>query len=128
MEGGHVAVVRHLLQAEGLVEHRADPFGGVDGAGLEGGEDLGRRGQDRIDAELAHGLAAQAGDAEIEAGQIVEALDRLLEPAGGLDGRIAGIERHQIALGIELVPQLLTAAIANPARGLDLRSCRRARQ
>src|SRR5690606_27075156 len=42
-------------------------------------------------------------------------LDRLAEPAAGLDAGVAGRERHQVERRIHLAPELETAAAVEPA-------------
>ena len=112
-----MAVMRvvDFLQAELAVEIGPDEFGGVDHAAFERREDVAGRQQLRVDAELAVDAAGQAGNAHLEALEILDLLDRLAEPAGHLHAGIAGEERHQIELVVDLAPQFEAAAVIDPA-------------
>ena len=107
--GWHVAQIGDALQAEGLVEHRANPFGCVNRTRLQRLEDLAGGHEHGVDAELAQSRRTEAGNAHVQTIKIFDAVQALLEPTAGLGVGIAGIERLEIALGIDLVEQLLSA-------------------
>ncbi|MNY05164.1 hypothetical protein D3C86_1378730 [compost metagenome] len=102
------------MQTEGEVVVRADPLGGVDGAGLQGGEDLAGRQIDHGAAHLGQHLAAEARGAHLQALEVVDAVDFLVEPAGGLHAGGAAGEGHHVERLVHLFPQLHAAAVVQP--------------
>ena len=63
--------------------------------------------------------AGKAGNAHLQTLEVGDPLDRLAEPAGHLHAGIAGEERHQIELVVDLAPQLQAAAVIDPAVEAD---------
>ena len=120
MHARPVVVLGDLVEAGGKILPRTDPLGGVDGAGLQGAEDLADRQVDDGSAELAQRLAAEARNAHLEAFDVVRRLDFAVEPAGHLHARRAGVESFQAELAVDLVPQRLAAAIAQPRHRFDV--------
>src|SRR5690606_40783249 len=110
-----VVVARRLLQPSGDVVARADPFRRVDRAVLQRGDDLRARQIDRRAAGEPQHLAADAGNAHLQAAQIRDAVYAPVEPAAGLHAGIPGRERHGIERGIKLAPQLEAPAGLEPA-------------
>ena len=82
----------------------------------------------RRHAELLHDLGAEPEEAHLQAFQLVERLDLLAEPAGRLGADAAGIDRHQIMLGVDLLPQLVAAAEPLPGYELSERRAERHRR
>ena len=113
-----VVVRRDLLEAELLVVIGADPLGCVDGAALEGRIDVAAGHLLRDDAELLHDLTGDAGDAHLQALQILNRLDLLAEPAAHLGAGIAAGKRIEVVLGHELVHEADAAAVVIP--GIEL--------
>ena len=115
---GQVVVLGDLVEAEGEVVPRPHPLGGVDRASLERREDLAAGKRHRGRAEAAQHLAAKARHAHLEALEVLERVDLLVEPAAPLDARVSGHQRLQVEAGAELVPELLAARMVDP--GVDL--------
>jgi len=106
-----VVVVGRLMQAEGQVVVGADPLGGVDGAGLQRGEDLAAGHVDDGHAHALHHLAAQARHAHLQAVQVIDGVDLLVVPAAHLHAGGAGDQHIDAEVVIQLVPQLQAAAM-----------------
>ncbi len=115
MPAGGVVVLGRAVQAELAVEIGADELGGVDHAALQRRENLAGRQQPHVDAELLIDAPGETRDAHLQALEVVDLLDRLLEPAGHLHAGVAAQERHQIEAVIDLAPQLEPAAVVHPA-------------
>jgi len=111
---GEVIVRRDLVEAELLVVVRADPFGGVDRAALERGIDVASGDLLRHRAQARHHLAAQAGDAHLDAFQVGHAVHRLAPPAAHLRAGVAGRERDEAKIAEEGAHQVLAAAVVDP--------------
>ena len=94
MPAGGVVIFGGPLQTELAVEIGADEFGGVDHAALERGEDFAGREQPDVNAERLIDAPGEAGNAHLQALEVVHLLDRLLEPAGHLHAGIATQERR----------------------------------
>ena len=103
---GRVVVLGRLVQAELAVLEGPDELGRVDDAALERGEDLAARQQLHVDAELRVDAAGQARDAHLQALEVGDRLDLLLEPAGHLHAGVAARHRHHAERRVDLVPQL----------------------
>ena len=86
----------------------------VEHAGLQAGEDFARRRRLRRRAEPAIDLAAEPERADLQAAQVVEALDLAAEPAAHADAGIAAHERLDAERRVKLVPQRLPAAGVDP--------------
>ena len=129
MPAGVVVVLGDLVEAEVDVHVRHRELGGVDHAALERRIDVGRRQQLGRHAELLHDLRAEAEEAHLQSLEIGERSDPFLEPAGGLGTGRAAIDFGQAVLAIDLVLQLVTAAIDLPGEELAvLRSERHRRE
>src|ERR1700730_4541336 len=86
---GIVVELGDLMEAELLVVVGADPLRGVDGPALERGIDVGGRDLLRHHAELGENGAAEPADAELEALEVVDAVDLLAVEAAHLHADIA---------------------------------------
>src|SRR5690606_4867949 len=84
-----VVVPGGLVDARGQVVVGTDPVGGVDHAGLQGGEHLAAGHDDRGGADAADDFAAQAGHADLQALEVLDAVDFLVEPAAHLHAGVA---------------------------------------
>src|SRR5207302_10663977 len=99
-----------FVESELLVIVRTDPFRTVDRAFLErrvdvaAGDLLGDR------AELLHHAPGKAANTEFETLEVVDSSDFLAEPAAHLTAGVAGQQRDDIVLFIELVEDLFAAA------------------
>ena len=107
-----------LVEAELHVHHRHRELRGVDHAALERRIDVGRGQQLGGDAELLHHLRAEAEEAHLHALQLGQRFDLLAEPAGGLGADAEDIDGGQAVLGVDLVPQLVAAAVPLPGQEL----------
>ena len=113
-----VVVLRRLVELHEAVVPRADPLGGVDRAGYQVLVDLAAGKRHRRGAKLGHDVAAEARNAHLEPLEIVRGVDFLVEPAAHLDARVAAHHALEAEIAGQLVPQLLSAAEADP--GVDL--------
>ena len=105
MPAGIVVILGRLVEAHTKVVHGADPLGGVDDAALQRGEDLAAGQQHHGAASLADDLAAQAGDAHLEALVVVDGVHVLAEPAAHLDARVALGTRDDVKRRVDLFPE-----------------------
>ncbi len=112
---GGVVVARDLVEAHLVVVERADPFGGVDDAALQARVQLAAGQEHGRAARFFEHLAAQARDAHLEPLEVAQAVDLAVEPATHLHARIAGGERHQVVLRVELAPEGQSFAGQQPA-------------
>ena len=125
---GEVVVLGDLVEAERQVHHRHRELGGVDGAELQRLEDFAGLQDLRLDAELLHDVGAQAEEAHLQTLEVVDGLDLLAEPAGGLGRDHAAEDGSTLYLRVQLLHELLAAAVAHPAQVLaDLRAERHGR-
>ncbi len=118
MPAGVVVVLGDLVKAEILVDVGHRELGGIDDALLERGIDVGTGQQLRRHAHLLHHPGAQPEEAHLHALQLVQAADRLLEPAGGLRTDAEHVEGHEAELGIFLVADGITAPVPLPGQEL----------
>ena len=109
-----VVVLGGLVQAEGQVVVGPDPLGRVDRAGLERGEDLAAGQRDRRAACLGERLAADAGDAHLEALEVVDRVDLAPEPAAHLRAGVAARRRDDPERLVGLLPELEPTAEVEP--------------
>ena len=116
--GRGVVVVSHLMQTKGQIIVGPHPVGGIEHAGLQGGEDLATRNGQGGHADPGHRLAGEPWQTQLEALHILERVDFLLEPASHLGAGVTHRERLEVVVGVELVPQLLAAAVVQPGVGL----------
>ena len=86
----------------------------VEHAGLQAGEDFGRRRGLRRRAEPAIDFAAEAERADFQALRSARAFELAAEPAAHADAGIAAHERLHAERRVELVPQRLSAAGIDP--------------
>src|SRR3546814_9885707 len=85
-----VVELRALVEAEGEVVLGTDPLGGVDGAGLESRRNLAARPVDDVGARRFEDRAAEAGNAHLEALEVLQRAGLPVAPAASLDARVAG--------------------------------------
>src|SRR5690606_5987398 len=76
-----VVIARRLVQAEGQVVVRADPVAGIDGPGLQGGKYLATGQVDRGRALSTEDFATQPGHTDLQALEVIQLVDFLVEPA-----------------------------------------------
>ena len=84
---GEVVVLGDAVEAERLVSDGLCELRGVDDAGLERLEDLAGRQHGDRGTDALHHAAAEAGEADLEAVQVVARGQWFAEPARGLGGR-----------------------------------------
>jgi hypothetical protein len=99
----------------GAVLEGADELGRVDHAALQRREDLAARQHLHVHAQVGVDLAGQAGDAHLQALQVGDGLDLLLEPARHLHAGVAAGHGHHAEGRVDLVPQVDAAAVVEPA-------------
>jgi len=102
------------VEAELLVVIGADELGGVDGALLERRIDVAAGDLLWRHADLAHHLAREAGDAHLQALQVVDRVDFLAEPAAHLGAGVAEQDGVNVVAGEEFVQQLVAAGLVEP--------------
>ena len=115
LPAGIVVILRHPLQTKGQVVIGANPIRRINGAGLQGGKNLGTGQLYRRGADLAQHLPGQTGHAHLQPFQVLNAVDFLVEPARHLRAGVATGERLQVELGIQVIPQFLAATMVQPA-------------
>src|SRR5690606_38766763 len=94
------------------------PLGRIDASRLERLENLrARQGLGRA-PELADHVAAEAGDAHLQATEVLHRADLALEPAAHLVAGLAGEEGDDAEAPRKLLPKLLAAAVVDPAQQL----------
>src|SRR6266404_1283430 len=103
-----------LVKTKRQVVIGSDPFGTINGAGLQGAKDILTRQLYNRDTELCQSVATLAGQAEFQPLEILDGFYLATEPAAHLDTGIAGQKRLDAIFGIELVPQFLAAAEIDP--------------
>ena len=89
-----VVIFRGPLQPELAVEIGAYEFGGVDHTALQRREDFAHRQQPDVNADRLVHAPGEAGNAHLQALEVVHLFERLLEPPGHLHAGIAAQERH----------------------------------
>ena len=110
-----VVVLGDLVEAELLVVVGADPFRGVDRALFQRRVDVASRGSAAVTMPSAdQHRAAEAGDAHLDALAVGDGLDLLAEPAAHLHAGVAAEEGDDVVVAVELVEQLLAAAVVDP--------------
>ena len=114
MPTGVVVVLGHFVKAHDVVVQGAHPLGGVDDPALQVGEDLAARSQHHGAAGLGQHLAAQAGDAHLQALEVVDGVDLLVEPAAHLHAGVARRAGDQVEGGVGFFPQLQAVAAPEP--------------
>ncbi len=110
-------MLEHLLEAESHVGLRAAPFGRVDHALLQRGQDIAAAHGDGGHADVLVDLAGDAGrGAEAELAEIRHAVDGRLEPAERLGPHRLQHEALHVDLHLlpQLVIELLAAAVEEP--------------
>jgi hypothetical protein len=107
-------VLGDLVKTELLVVVRPDPFGGVERAAFERGINVAAGERLRHHAEARQDLAAEAGDAHLEALQVGDGFELAAEPAAHLHPGVAAGEHHHAMLGVEIAHQLAPAAGVHP--------------
>ncbi len=116
MPAGHDVVLDDLVQAQHLVHRRLRELGGVDGLALQRLVDLAARHHGHRGAELFQHLAADAGEADTQAVEVLQLLDGLGEPAGAFRADDAAQHRVDIALGVDFLQQLLAVTLVVPGQ------------
>ena len=127
LPAGVVVIPGDGVQPQRDVVVRADPLGGIDGAGLQGGEDLRSGQRDGGAASPPQHFAAETRDAHLEALEIGDRIDLLVEPAAHLHAGIAAGERHQVERLVELAPEIEPAAVVEPRVHLHVGHAKRQR-
>src|SRR5262245_44854761 len=123
MPAGEVVELGDLMEAELHIHRWHREFGGIDDATLERLIDIGRRQQLGRNAELLHDLSAEAEEAHLDALQLVDRFHLLAEPSGGLGADAETIDGDEIMLCIDLLSQLIAAAVPLPGKELtDVRT------
>ena len=108
---GIVVVAGRGVQPQGQVVVGADPFHGVDHPGLQRREDFAAGHRDRHAPDPPQHFAAQPRDAHLQALQVIQRTDFLVEPAGHLRAGIAGRQGHQGEGLVQLPPEFQAAAV-----------------
>ena len=104
-----------LIQAEDEVIGRTDEFCGVDGSGLDRGQDLPAGYRDLLPAQIGQHVPRQARNTHLEALEVGNGVDLLGEPAAHLAAGATGREGDDaVLLGIELVEQVEAASLVEP--------------
>src|SRR5262249_1088022 len=111
MEAGIVVVARDRVQAQGHVEPGADPFAGIDCAGLECLDDWGGGYCNDVWAHAGKNLGAKTRHPVAQALERVRRRDLARRPAAHLATGVEGEQRLDVELAAERVPQLLTTAV-----------------
>ena len=114
MYAGSVAVGGHLVETVRKVHPGAAPFRGVDHPGLQRGHDLASGKIDRRGSEPCEHLRLQPGHPHAKTLQVLQTLQAFAEPADHLHAGIACDKCLQAVATVELVPQLLAAAVTDP--------------
>src|SRR5690606_17025518 len=100
-----VVVLAYLVKTEGEIVVGPDPVGGIDDVGLQRGVELSAGDIDGLGPEPADHFAADAGDADLQAPEVLDAVDLPVEPAGHLHTGTAPGEGDQVERGIDFPPQ-----------------------
>src|SRR4029453_5952828 len=112
-----VVVARGVVQAQPHVVMRADPFGTVDHAPLEGGVDVpGWREDCRAACPDVDLSAAVGADAYLESLVVADRVGLLPEPSGHLRGKGRARTGHQIEGRIRVLPELEPVTLVEPGR------------
>ena len=127
MPAWEIVELGDLMEAQLGVHRRHRELGRVDHAALQRRIDVSRRQQLGGDAELLHHLCAEAEEPHLQPLQLLDRLDLVAEPAGGLGRDGEGVDREQAVLGVDLVAQLVAAAEPLPAEELADRRAERHR-
>ena len=108
------------MQPERDIVVSTDPFGRVNRAGLQRCEYLGAGQCYRRSARAPQYLSTESRDAHLEALQVLDRVDRLLEPTAHLHARVATGKRHQVERLVKFTPQLEAATVVEPAIELEV--------
>ena len=114
LPAGVVVVLGGLMQAKGEVVVGADPVGGVDDVVLQGAEDFAAGQVDGGGASAGEYFAAKTGHANLQAAQVFQAIDFLVEPAGHLHAGVAAGQRQNARSLVGLLPEFQPAAFIQP--------------
>src|SRR5258705_12358421 len=71
-----------------------------------------------METKLLHHLRAKAEEPHLQPLQLLDRLDLVAEPAGGLGRDGEGVDRKQAVLDVDLIAQLVAAAEPLPAEKL----------
>src|SRR5690606_39035185 len=121
-----VVVLGRLVQAQSKIVVRTDPLGGVDGTGLQCREDFASRHVYHGAAHAGQHFATQAGSTHLQAPEIINRIDFLVEPARSLHTGGPTCHRQHAEGLVDLFPELHTAATVQP--GIHFLSIRPERQ
>jgi hypothetical protein len=113
-----VVVGGDAMEAEPLIDDGQCVLRGIDGAFLQGLEDLAARQHGHRGAGPGDDLAADAGEADLEAAQVGQRSHRHAKPAGGLGPGDAAQQRMHRVTVIERLSQLPAAALVPPGHEL----------
>ena len=116
-----IVVLGHFMQAEAHVVERPHPFGGIHAAGLHGGIDFTAGQHDRRPAGPSKHFSAQAGNAHLQALEVLRRVDFPVEPAAHLGAGVAAGEHHHSERLVEFPPQFQAAAEMQPGGRLRRR-------
>lgn len=114
LPAGVVVVLGCLVQTESQVVVGADPVGGVDDVVLQGAEDFAAGQVDGGSAGAGQHLATKAGHANLQAAEVFQAVDFLVEPAGHLHPGVAAGQRQNARSLVGLLPEFQPAALIQP--------------
>ncbi len=116
-EGRIIIVLCDFLKTELVVVIRADPLGGVDGALFQRRIDITAGDLLRHDTKLFNHFAGKAGNAHLDAFEIVNRVDLLTEPASHLRSGIARNHAVEVMFGVEFIEQFVAVAFIEPRIG-----------
>ncbi len=109
-----IVVAGGLVQAQLHVVMRPDVFAGIDHAPLEGGVDVGARGDHHRTAGPPHDLAAETRNAHLQPLEVADGVDLPPEPAGHLRGNRGARTRHDVEGGVRLLVEHESIALVVP--------------
>src|SRR5690606_27468429 len=110
-----VIELRNLVETKRQVVVRANPVGRINHATFQRGKDFTTGQVDGAGAKTLQHFAGKTGHANLQAGKIFYTVDLTVVPAGQLRAGIATGKRLQVEARVQFVPQLLAAAVVQPA-------------
>src|SRR5690606_24763038 len=110
-----VIELRDLVEAKRQVVVRADPVRRVNHATFQRGKDFTTGQVHGAGTKTLQYLTGKTGHANLQASEILDAVDFLVVPAGQLGAGIAAGKRLQVEARVQFIPQLLAAAMVQPA-------------
>src|SRR4029077_8320928 len=118
MKTGKIIIPGCLMEAHCHVEPRADPFAGVDCAGLQRGHNLAAGQSDDDGSQPPEHSGAKPRHAVAQPLEFFWGADLAGEPAAHLSAGVETQERFDVELPAEQIPQLLPAAVMHPSKQL----------